>query len=84
MEQKIKAGIQQYLSPILILLVGYLLQDKITAIDKRIERIELAHQVIIEVRVKVADMERRIGIIEDRQSVWGKHEKEITERDITK
>ena len=84
MEQKIKAGIQQYLSPILILLVGYLLQDKITAIDKRIERIELAHQVIIEVRVKVADMERRIGIIEDRQPLWGKHEKEITERDITK
>lgn len=72
MEQKIRMGIQSYLTPMLILIVGYLLNDKIGSVDRRLERLETGQETLIEVRQRVNDIERRVEKLEGHQPA--KHE----------
>lgn len=75
--QQIKAGLQAYVTPILICIVGWLLNDKISSVDRRIERLETTQESVIEVRQRVSDLERRVGNIENNNNlerVPAKHE----------
>lgn len=76
-KEQIQASIHAYLTPVLICLVGYLLNSKITEVDRRIQRIEETRDTIIELRQRVEDMNRRITHLEDHKtSLLFKHEEE--------
>lgn len=67
-KEQIQASINTYLTPILIVLVGYFLNAKIQDVDKRIERMEETKDIMIELRQRVNDMERRLGQVEDHKT----------------
>ena len=76
-KEQIQASIHAYLTPVLICLVGYLLNSKIAEVDRRIQRIEEARDTIIELRQRVDDMNRRLGHLEEHKTtILFKHEEE--------
>ena len=67
-KEQIQASINTYLTPMLILLVGYLLNAKIQDVDKSIERMEETKDIMIELRQRMNDVERRLGIMEEQRT----------------
>jgi hypothetical protein len=74
-QAKIKDGISLYLNPILIVLVGYFLKGQMDTINARLQRLENNTETIIELRTRSMDIERRLGLLENKAfTMAAKHE----------
>ena len=74
-KSNIQEGIKLYLSPVLIVMVSYLLNKQLVSVENRLLKLENNTETIIELRIKTIELERRIGIIENRSvSIAAKHE----------
>lgn len=74
-KSNIQEGIKLYLSPVLIVMVSYLLNKQLVSVENRLLKLENNTETIIELKVKAIELERRIGIIENRSvSIAAKHE----------
>ena len=62
-QQKVTQGIQTWINPILLTIIGYLAMDKLTIIDERLTRLEQKAEVTIEVKTKVNMLEERINLL---------------------
>lgn len=76
---EIKSGIYQWITPLLIAIIGYMLKGEYAAIKASLQSLHQENkektEIIIEVREKVKDLERRLQRIEDsKQAVLYKHE----------
>ena len=67
-EQKIQNGIKIYLTPLLVLVTGYLLNDKMKVIDRRMEMIEEIQGQVLEVRYLIKELDFRMKTMEQRTS----------------
>jgi hypothetical protein len=86
---KIQAGINRFVTPILLLIVGYLINDKLMRIEDRLTGIETWSQAsggnIIELKESRKALEHRLEAIERKVSYYpAKKEEEIGIASITK
>jgi len=74
-KSNIQEGIKLYLSPVLIVMVSYLLNKQLVSVENRLLKLENNTETIIELRMRTIELERRLGIIENRSvSLAAKHE----------
>ncbi len=65
-KSNIQEGIKLYLSPVLIMMVGYLLNKQLQSLESRLQKLESNTETIIELRMRTLEIERRLGIIENK------------------
>ena len=74
-KSNIQEGIKLYLSPVLIVMVSYLLNKQLVSMENRLLKLENNTETIIELRMRTIELERRLGIIENRSvSMAARHE----------
>ena len=74
-KSNIQEGIKLYLSPVLIVMVSYLLNKQLVSVENRLLKLENNTETIIELRMRTIELERRLGIIENRSvSMAARHE----------
>ena len=74
-KSNIQEGIKLYLSPVLIVMVSYLLNKQLVSVENRLLKLENNTETIIELRMRTIELERRLGIIENRSvTMAAKHE----------
>ena len=74
-KSNIQEGIKLYLSPVLIVMVSYLLNKQLVSMENRLLKLENNTETIIELRMRTIELERRLGIMENRGTTMAaKHE----------
>jgi hypothetical protein len=67
MQQQIRTGVQTYLTPILLGVIGYLLNAKIEEVNSKLAAFEQANKTLIQVEQRVINLEFRVNQMQDNR-----------------
>jgi hypothetical protein len=66
-QQSIRTGVQTYLTPILLGVIGYLLNAKIEEVNSKLAAFEQANKTLIQVEQRVINLEFRVNQMQDNK-----------------